>query len=97
MNAISALRVAAAQEPDAREAAPEPPRPRFAAALARFGDWLRRNQKLIQRVQWGVVLAYFALVSVPAFLPLPERAAHLWPISRYSRNSPSGASGGPLC
>ena len=78
MNAISALRVAAAQEPDAREAAPEPPRPRFAAALARFGDWLRRNQKLIQRVQWGVVLAYFALVSVPAFLPLPERAAHLW-------------------
>lgn len=78
MNVISALRVAAAQEPDAREAAPEPPRPRFAAALARFGDWLRGNQKLIQRVQWGVVIAYFALVSVPAFLPLPERAAHLW-------------------
>ena len=78
MTTVSAFTVAAAQEPDARKTALEPPRPRFSAALAQFGEWLRRNQKLIQRVQWGVVLAYLALVSVPAFLPMPERAAHLW-------------------
>jgi polyferredoxin len=61
-------------------AAPEPARPLspVAAALSRLGDWLRRNQKLIQHVQWAVVLAYLVLVSVPAFLPLPERAAHIW-------------------
>ena len=78
MTSISAFTVAAAQEPDARKTALGPPRPRFSAALAQFGEWLRRNQKLIQRLQWGVVLAYLVLVSVPAFLPLPERAAHLW-------------------
>ncbi|MGA2636327.1 MAG: 4Fe-4S binding protein [Methylocella sp.] len=50
----------------------------MAGALARLGDCLRRNQKLIQRVQWGVVLAYLVLVSAPAFLPLPERTAHIW-------------------
>jgi hypothetical protein len=74
---MSAYRFAS-EETDVR--APEPLRPPWplAAAFARFGDWLRRNQKLIQRVQWGVVLAYLILVSVPAFLPLPERAAHIW-------------------
>jgi polyferredoxin len=66
----------AAEEP-ARRADP-PPRSPLAAALSRFGDWLRRNQKLIQRVQWAVVLAYLLLVAVPAFLPLPERTAHIW-------------------
>ncbi len=75
---MSAYRFAVKADPGL--AVPEPLRPSSpsAGALARLGDWLRRNQKLIQRVQWGVVLAYLVLVSVPAFLPLPERAAHIW-------------------
>jgi polyferredoxin len=75
---MSAYRFTLEAEPGL--AAPEPlrPSPPLAGALARLGDWLRRHQKLIQRVQWGVVLAYLALVSAPAFLPLPERAAHIW-------------------
>ncbi|WP_424031409.1 4Fe-4S binding protein [Methylocella sp.] len=75
---MSAYRFAVEAEPGL--AAPEPLRPSspLAGALARLGDCLRRNQKLIQRVQWGVVLAYLVLVSAPAFLPLPERTAHIW-------------------
>ena len=59
-------------------APPGPPRSRLSALLGRFGDWLRDHQKLIRRIQWAVVLAYLILVSVPAFLPLPGRAAHIW-------------------
>lgn len=44
----------------------------------RFGDWLLRHQATIRRMQWLVVLAYLVLVAVPAFLPLPDRTAHIW-------------------
>ena len=42
------------------------------------GHWLQRHQRAIRRVQWGIVAAYVVLVAVPAFLPLPDRAAHIW-------------------
>lgn len=50
----------------------------FAGGLKRLGRFLRRRQDLIQRIQWAVVFAYIFLVAVPAFLPLPGRAAHVW-------------------
>ncbi|SFK73203.1 4Fe-4S binding protein [Methylocapsa palsarum] len=57
----------------------EPPQLSWSArGLAAAGRWLRRNQRLIQRVQWAVVLVYIGLVATPAFLPLPERTAHIW-------------------
>jgi polyferredoxin len=43
-----------------------------------FGEGLLRNQRLIQRGQWVVVLVYLVLVAVPAFLPLPGRLAHIF-------------------
>ena len=42
------------------------------------GHWLQRHQRTIRRVQWGIVAAYILLVAVPVFLPLPDRAAHIW-------------------
>ncbi|HXW71717.1 MAG TPA: 4Fe-4S binding protein [Methylocella sp.] len=45
--------------------------------LAWAGEGLRRRQKRIQRLQWGVVAIYLVLVAVPAFLPLPDRLSHL--------------------
>ncbi len=75
---MSALRIAAADEP-ARAAPPGPPRSRLsAAARAALATGCGDHQKLIRRIQWAVVLAYLILVSVPAFLPLPGRAAHIW-------------------
>ncbi|MGA3303549.1 MAG: 4Fe-4S binding protein [Methylovirgula sp.] len=47
-------------------------------AIAALGHWLKRNQRLIQTVQWIVVGVYFTLIIVPTFLPLPDRTAHLW-------------------
>ena len=44
----------------------------------RLGGWLHRHQRTIRRLQWAVVGAYLVLVAVPAALPLPGRAAHLW-------------------
>ena len=46
--------------------------------LAAAGDWLMRNQRTIQAVQWVVVALYAILVIVPAFLPPPQRTAHVW-------------------
>jgi len=39
--------------------------------LQRLGDAMRRHRGLIVGVQWAVVVFYLALVSIPAFLPLP--------------------------
>jgi polyferredoxin len=58
-------------------AAPPPARG-IDAALARFGGWLRDHQGLIRGLQWGVVGIYVALLVVPAVLPLPQGAAHIW-------------------
>jgi polyferredoxin len=44
----------------------------------RAGDWLARHQGTVRGVQWWVVGGYLVLVAVPAFLPLPDRAAHIW-------------------
>lgn len=46
--------------------------------LARLGEWMRRHGGTIRAVQWGIVGVYLVLVAVPAFLPLPDRTAHLW-------------------
>ena len=46
--------------------------------LAELGHWLQRHGGIIRSVQWAVVAVYLILVAVPAFLPLPDRTAHLW-------------------
>ncbi len=51
---------------------------RVDAALRAIGDWLMRNQRTIRAGQWTVAGLYLVLVSVPAFLPLPPRTAHIW-------------------
>ncbi|HUO54545.1 MAG TPA: 4Fe-4S binding protein [Rhodoblastus sp.] len=48
------------------------------AALARLGTWLRDHQRLLRRLQWAVVGVYVGLLVVPAILPLPQGAAHIW-------------------
>jgi polyferredoxin len=81
---MAAFLVAAETENDLtdRNGAPRevkaPRRAPLMQGLKRLGDWLRRNQKLIQRVQWVVVLAYIVLVALPAFMPLPGRLSHIW-------------------
>lgn len=47
--------------------------PAIAAPLARLGDAMRRHSRLIITIQWLVVLFYFSLLIIPAFLPLPDR------------------------
>jgi polyferredoxin len=47
---------------------------RFTGTL---GEALRRHQQAIAAVQWAVVAVYLVLVTVPAFLPLPDREARL--------------------
>jgi polyferredoxin len=51
---------------------------RLDAFLARVGDALLRGRKIIPAVQWLVVAVYLVLITAPALLPLPERAAHIW-------------------
>lgn len=58
---------------------PAPSRPHvLSRSLAAFGEGLRKHQRLIQACQWSIVLIYIVLVSVPAFLPLPGRLAHIF-------------------
>jgi len=40
--------------------------------LQRLGDGMRRHGRLIQIVQWVVVLVYAVLLVLPTLLPLPE-------------------------
>lgn len=40
--------------------------------LARVGEAMRRNRCAVIGIQWAVVVFYLALVTVPAFLPVPE-------------------------
>lgn len=46
--------------------------------LSRLGDAMRRSRGLIIGVQWAVVVFYLALVTVPAFLPLPSHEARMF-------------------
>src|SRR3989338_631063 len=43
--------------------------------LARLGDAMQRNRRVILAIQWAVVIFYALLVVVPAFLPLPQNGA----------------------
>lgn len=49
-----------------------------AGAWRRLGEGLRTHQRAIRRAQWVVVAVYLFLLIVPATLPLPDSAAHLW-------------------
>ena len=66
-------------------------------AARQFGEWLRCHQRAIRRMQWGVVVVYLVLVAVPAFLPLPDRTAHLWNDLTLFAQFAFWASGGPSC
>ncbi|MDK1374569.1 MULTISPECIES: 4Fe-4S binding protein [unclassified Sinorhizobium] len=44
----------------------------------RIGDWLARYQRQVRWLQWSVVSVYAVLLVVPAFLPMPGNAAHIW-------------------
>ena len=50
------------------QSAPALPVPR----LQRLGNAMQRHSRFIARIQWAVVVFYLVLVTVPAFLPLPE-------------------------
>lgn len=52
-------------------------RPR-AGLLARLGAAMQAHRRTILALQWFVVLAYLALLVVPAFMPIPPEDAHLW-------------------
>ncbi len=71
------MAVVSTQDPYALTRAPGAA-PKIDAFLARVGAWLRDHQGAIRRLQWGVVGAYVALLVVPAILPLPPGAAHIW-------------------
>jgi polyferredoxin len=53
-----------------------PPRP--VPLLAVAGHFLARHSRPIQVVQWVMVVVYLALVTLPAFLPVPDDSKHIW-------------------
>ena len=53
-------------------------RPRRSLGLPRRAIMARFCERTIQAIQWVVVAVYAFLVIVPAFLPPPQRAAHIW-------------------
>lgn len=67
-------------------AAPQPARAGGRYRLAAAGDWLRRHQSAVRRLQWGVVAVYAGLLIVPAMVSLPDNAAHIWnDVSLFAR------------
>lgn len=46
--------------------------------LQRLGDVMRARRKLIQSIQWTVVVFYLGLLIWPAFLPLPKDYVHFY-------------------
>lgn len=46
--------------------------------LARLGHAMQNHRQLILLIQWCVVFFYFALLVIPAFMPLPPQDAHLY-------------------
>jgi polyferredoxin len=46
--------------------------------LRRVGEGMARHRRVIQGIQWTVVVFYAALITVPAFFPLPDERAHMW-------------------
>lgn len=53
-----------------------PPRP--VSSLAAAGHFLARHSRPIQAVQWAMVVVYLVLVTLPAFLPVPDDSKHIW-------------------
>lgn len=53
-----------------------PPRP--VPWLAAAGHFLARHSRPIQVVQWVMVVVYLVLVTLPAFLPVPDDSKHIW-------------------
>lgn len=49
--------------------------PARSGRLSRLGDAMVRHRRAVLIIQWIVVVAYAALVAVPAFLPLPPQGA----------------------
>ena len=43
--------------------------------LARLGDWMARNRRLLLGAQWVIVVAYSVLLAVPVILPVPPQGA----------------------
>ncbi len=56
------------------ESLPLPRRP----WLQRLGDFMQARRKLIQGIQWTVVVFYLTLLIWPAFLPLPKDYVHFY-------------------
>lgn len=52
--------------------------PRRLTRIEAAGDWLRRNGRVVRALQWGMVAIYALLLIVPALLPMPPSAAHVW-------------------
>ncbi|MCE5181233.1 MAG: 4Fe-4S binding protein [Betaproteobacteria bacterium] len=50
---------------------------RPASRLQRLGDAMQRHRRFILGIQWAVVAFYLALVTVPAFLPLPGTGSNV--------------------
>jgi len=53
------------------------PAPQATTWLARLGLGLRRYRGVMLALQWSVVVVYFGLLIVPAFMPLPDQDAHI--------------------
>lgn len=54
------------------------PPSRLADWLPAIGDAMQRHRRVILGIQWVVIVFYFTLVAVPAFLPLPTESAHVY-------------------
>lgn len=46
--------------------------------LRRLGNAMARHRRTVLGIQWTVVVFYAVLITVPAFLPLPDERAHMW-------------------
>lgn len=46
-------------------------------AIYNLGTLMHRHRKVIQSIQWCVVVIYLVLLVIPAFLPLPPRQEHI--------------------
>ncbi|MCO5098701.1 MAG: 4Fe-4S binding protein [Rhodocyclaceae bacterium] len=51
--------------------------PRRKARLARLGDWMAANRRLLLGAQWVIVVAYTVLLVAPAILPVPATGASI--------------------
>ncbi|MBX3648597.1 MAG: 4Fe-4S binding protein, partial [Rhodocyclaceae bacterium] len=51
--------------------------PRRKARLARLGDWMAANRRLLLGAQWTIVVAYTVLLVAPAILPVPASGASI--------------------